>query len=129
MCNWSGDGGRPKGALRLVLCVHPTCVLTFSIEKFNFSKIWSVSSAICNAVKVEGHPTLVTQKHLSLHETKTFKDVRLNVAPNRAEILLCKNRLYLHEYLTHPPLRDLRVCIMEDEGPLHTNGDVAFLAS
>jgi hypothetical protein len=70
----------------------------------------------------------VTQKYHFLRETKTFMDVRLRVAPSQSKIL-CKNRLYMHEYLTHPPLRELRVCIKEDEGPLYENGDVAFLAS
>ena len=105
-----------------------TCVLNV-IEEFNFSKIWSASSAVRHAVKVEGHPTLVTQEYLFLRQTKTFKDVRLRVAPNQPDILLCKHRLYMHEYLTHPPLRELRVLIKEDQGPLYESGDVAFLVS
>ncbi|KIM82098.1 hypothetical protein PILCRDRAFT_820996 [Piloderma croceum F 1598] len=112
VCNWSSEGGRPR-------------------EKFNFSKVWSTSLAIRNAVKFEGHPTLVTQSYLFLRETKRFQDVRLRVAPNKPQILLWKNRLYMHEYLTHPPLRKLRVYIKEDEGPLDEDGDVtvAFVIS
>ena len=83
-------------------------------------------------MKVEGHPTLVTQSYLFLRKTKTFKDVRLCVAPNKPQILLWKNRLYMHEYLTHPPLRKLRVYIKDDEGPLQEDDDdvtVAFVVS
>lgn len=82
-------------------------------------------------MKIEGHPTLVTQSYLFLCETKTFQDVRLRVAPNKPQILLWKNRLYMHEYLTHPPLSKLRVYIKEDEGPLDEDGDVtvAFVVS
>lgn len=74
---------------------------------------------------------MVTQPYLFLCDTKSTKDLRLRVVSNRpdSDILLFKNRLYMHEYLTHPPLRDLRVCIKEDEGPLRDPGLVAFVVS
>jgi hypothetical protein len=96
---------------------------------FDFSKIWSVSSAIREAVGVEVHPTLVTQGYTFFGETKTFEDIRLHVAPHQPDILLCENRLYMHEYLTHPPLSELRVLIKEKRGPFDEDGDVAFIAS
>jgi hypothetical protein len=80
-------------------------------------------------VKVEGHPTLVTQDYIFFGKTKTFKDVRLRVARHEPEILLCENRLYMHEYLTHPPLSELRVLVKEERGPIDEDGDVAFIAS
>ena len=80
-------------------------------------------------MKVEGHPTLVTQGYIFFGQTKTFEDVRLRVACGEPEILLSQNRLYTHEYLTHPPLSELRVIIKEEKGPLDEDGDVAFIAS
>jgi hypothetical protein len=63
-----------------------------------------------------------------LCEQTSFKQVRLRVAKNKRDILLMNHRLYLHEYATSPPLRELRISIMADEGPIE-NGDVAFRVS
>lgn len=87
-----------------------------------------MSSATKQGVTVDIYPTMVTQKYLFPCKTKVWTDVRLHVARGR-EILLCKNRLYMHEFLTDPPLNELRVLITEDEGPLHRRGDVAFKVS
>jgi len=98
VCNWSMESGEPKG-------------------NFDFSKIWSVSSAIRNAVGVGVHPAMVTQNYLFLCDAKTFEDVHLRVAQDQPEILLCRHPLYMHEYLTHPPLQKLRVLMREHQGP------------
>ena len=45
------------------------------------------------------------------------------VSPNQ-EIHLFNHRLYMHEFLTHPPLKELRVIFKEDEGPLNDSNDI-----
>jgi hypothetical protein len=71
------------------------------------------------------HPVFLSMGWMFLSETMSFEKVHLCVAENKPEILLCEHRLYLHEYVTSPPLDKLHVVIKEDEGPLH-EGDVTF---
>lgn len=77
---------------------------------------------------VQGHPTLESQTYFTLWEWRSFDEVRIYVEPDQPGILLCRNRLYMHEYITHPPLSELRVCIKEDEGTIW-DGDVVFVVS
>jgi hypothetical protein len=79
-------------------------------------------------VKVDVHPTLETQKLFTLRERRSFDEVRIYVARHQPGVLLCRNRLYMHEYVTHPPLRELRICLREYEGTL-LDGEVVFVVS
>ena len=53
----------------------------------------------------------------------------MRVAPESPEIRLVDHSLYRHEYISCPPLQDLRVMIVEDEGPLEDadESDLSFL--
>jgi len=110
VCNWSTDGGEPKA-------------------KLNFSEIWSTSLAITSVLRVSLHPCFNPTKYYFLSETKSFKDITLRVAPESPEIRLADHSLYRHEYISCPPLQDLRVMIIEDEGPLVDvdESDLSFL--
>lgn len=33
----------------------------------------------------------------------------------------------MHEFLTHPPLKELRVIFQEDEGPLNDHNDITLV--
>jgi hypothetical protein len=84
----------------------------------NFSKVWSTSLAIESALTVSLHPCFNPTKYYFLCETISLEDIDLRVAPEALEIRLCEHSLYRHEYISSPPLQDLRVMIVEDEGPL-----------
>lgn len=104
---------------------HSACV-----GKYDFSKVWSVGQAIKETLTVDVHPAINTQKYLILKDTSHYKDLKICVAPNQ-EIHLFNHRLYMHEFLTHPPLKELRVIFKEDEGPLNQQNDtkVVFVVS
>lgn len=72
------------------------------------------------------HPTITTQKYLILGRTRHFKNLTIYVSPNQ-EIRLFDHRLYMHEFLTHPPLKELRVIFQEDEGPLNDHNDIILV--
>jgi hypothetical protein len=63
-----------------------------------------------------------------LDRTPAFEMAQVRVAKDEPAVLLCQHRLYIHEYATSPPLDELHVSIMEDEGPIF-HGDVAFCVS
>lgn len=90
-----------------------------------FQKVWSISSAIQKGVDVDLHPSFVSGKYHFLARSKTFADVKLQVAEKFPEIRLTQHRLYPHEFVTCPPLRELRILIKEDDGPIQ-HGDVAY---
>ncbi|KAH9921067.1 hypothetical protein B0H21DRAFT_767146 [Amylocystis lapponica] len=106
VCNWSHEDGVPK-------------------KNLDFSRAYSVGGAILKDVKVALHPSFDPARYLYLCETKSFDQVKLRVARKEPDILLCENRLYMHEYATSPPLKELRVLIKEDEGVLD-DGEVVF---
>ncbi|KAH9924122.1 hypothetical protein B0H21DRAFT_152448 [Amylocystis lapponica] len=106
VCNWSHEGGIPK-------------------ENLDFSQVHSVGDAILKDIKVAQHPAFGPARSLYLRDTNSFDQVTLRVAPEEPDILLCKNRLYMHEYATSPPLKELLILIKEDEGSLR-EGQVAF---
>jgi len=59
---------------------------------------------------------------MNLQETMSFQQVHLCVSQGKLDIVLCKQRLYLHEYATSPPVDELCVLIKEDdilEAPLY----------
>ena len=99
------------------------------IAKLNFSEIWSTSLAITSVLMVSLHPCFLPPKYYFLSETKSFKDITLRVAPESPEIRLADHSLYRHEYISCPPLQDLRVMILEDEGLLEDvdESDRSFL--
>ena len=82
-----------------------------------------MQEAIRGSLSVDVHPTINTQKYLILDEIQHYKDLMICVSPNQ-EIHLFNHRLYMHEFLTHPPLKELRVIFKEDEGPLNDSNDV-----
>ena len=126
VCNWSHDGGIPKGEFRrkhiqIALYTNPGGL-------DDFSKVISITSAIREKLPVALHPVFEAMGYMYLSQTSTFEMVHLRVAKNEPDILLCQHRLYIHEYVTSPPLDELHVMIKEDEGPV-VDGDVAFRVS
>lgn len=89
--------------------------------KYDLSTVCSVRRAIRESLSVDVHPAINTQKYLILKDTH-YEDLTIRVSPNQ-EIHLFKHRLYMHEFLTHPPLKELRVSFIEDEGPLNQESD------
>jgi len=85
-----------------------------------FSKVWAISDAIKEAKAVDLHPTFEPSRYFTLREAKLHTDTSLRVAPDQPEIMLFKHRLYTHEFLTNPPLREFRCIFNESEidGPL-----------
>lgn len=100
-----------------------------TLDRLNFSRVWSTSSAIKDALTVKLHPCFVPTKYYFLNETISHTDITVRVAPNEPEIHLFEHRLYENEFLTCPPLQDVRVRIAEAEGPLGEFADIAFLVS
>jgi hypothetical protein len=120
--------GYQKVRRRLLIRVLTDIYASLREEKLDFSKTWSITSAIRETLRVDLHPTFTAASYLFLSEQKSFEQVRLRVAKRKPEILLVKHRLYLYEYATSPPLRELRIVIKSDEGPIE-EGDVAFKVS
>lgn len=108
VCNWSLEGGIPKNML-------------------DFTETWSIYDAITEAIPVDLHPVFNQRRCFSLREAKLHTDTRLQVAPDQPEIILFEHRLYTHEFLTHPPLREFRCRLIDNnsDGPLQ-DLDVAF---
>lgn len=97
------------------------------IVNLDFSKIWPTSLAITSALKVTLHPCFTPINYIFLDTAKSSKDVSLRVAPDAADIGLFDHRLYRHEYISSPPLQELRVMIVDDDGPL-ANVDASYLS-
>lgn len=108
ICNWSFGGGIPKSGL-------------------DFTEVWSIHDAITEGMPVELHPSFNLPQYFSLREAKLHTDIRLQVAPNQPEIILFEHRLYTHEFLTNPPLREFRCRFIDNDsdGPLR-DFDIAF---
>ena len=119
--------GSPKVCLRNILLKNFS--LYIPTAKLNFSEVWSTSQAITSVLRVSLHPCFTPIKYYFLSETKSFKDITLRVAPESPEIRLVDHSLYRHEYISCPPLQDLRVIFLDDEGPRNDadGSDLSFL--
>lgn len=124
VCNWSLDGGEPKSAN---LMYFSQAWLILPTEGLNFTSVLSTSPAIVAATEVKMHPCFMPLKYYYMCEIRSWNDFTLRIGPGEPEINFSNHRLYQHEYLTSPPLRDLRVQITEDEGPLADINDIGFM--
>lgn len=77
-----------------------------------FADLWNTSAAIKLEKACKLHPTFVHRKYFSFGQRRSQQTIRLRVAKDQ-EIFLFKNRLYANEYLTYPPLKDVR-CSLRD---------------
>ncbi|KAH9942859.1 hypothetical protein B0H21DRAFT_749767 [Amylocystis lapponica] len=87
--NWSHQNGVPKGTL-------------------DFAKVWPIDAAIREDIVVDLHPVFEPCWFLFLEDAPCFDDATMLVAPH-TPILLGRNHLYMHEFLTSPPMEELRI--------------------
>jgi hypothetical protein len=116
VCNWSEEEGEPK-----TWGPYPPWAdqpRPQDVQHLNFSKVWPLKEAVRKNQAVHLHPVFEPPTYHFLKDTDSFQKVHIRVAGNQPEILLCRHRLYLHEYATCPPLDELHVMIKEDERPI-----------